>query len=383
MDSMKYPHVWAAIMADVWAILPSKMAEITEFMAYKSIGRHITIEEARDRFGDSRDRKPAKSGGGIGVMPVYGTISQRAGLLQEASGGASVDQLTAQFRDFMADDSIHTIVLDIDSPGGSVAGLTEFANEIYKARRTKPVIAVANSLMASAAYWIASSASEIVASPSSKVGAIGVIAAHENQQSAMEKLGIDVSLITAGKYKAENNPFEPLTKEGRAEIQRRVDESYGMFTRDIARGRGIPVQAVRDGFGEGRIFGAKDAVRMGMADRVATLEEVLATANKSNQAGDSALANRALVAGSYEDRVRLVAADMASLVEATRDRIRYRMVDERGIGSANEATIAGILESAGRLEALLRADPPTERLNPLALTGLRSAALVLAGIEGD
>lgn len=381
MDSFKYPHIWAAILQDVWAILPSKMAEITDFMAYKSVGGHITVEEVRDRFGDSRDREPANSGGGIGVLPIHGTISQRAGLLQEASGGASVDQLTAQFRAFMADDSIHTVVLDVDSPGGSVAGLTEFATEIYKARRTKPVIAVANSIMASGAYWLASSASEIVASPSSKMGSIGVIAAHENQQAAMEKLGVDVSLITAGKYKGENNPFEPLGKEGRAEIQRRVDESYGMFTRDIARGRGIPVQTVREGFGEGRIYGDRDAVKMGMADRVATLDDVLSTASKSNQAGDSALANTGLVAGSYEERVRLVADGMASLVEATHDRMQYRMVDERGIGYANEEAIAGILESAGRLDAMLRADPETERFNPLDLSALRRAPGVFAGIE--
>ena len=110
---------------------------------------------------------------------------------------------------------------------------------------------------------------------------------------------------------------------------------------------------------------------------------VLATGNKSNTAGDSALANTDLVAGSYEERVRLVAAGMASLVEATHDRIRYRMVDERGIGSANEATIAGIVESAGQLAALIKTDPQRERLNPLALKGRRNVAYVLAMAEGD
>lgn len=389
MDHLKYPRVWAAILETAWAILPAKMAEITEFMAYKSAGGQISVEEARERFADGNQKSQPDAPARIGVLPVYGTISQRAGLLSMASGGTSVEEMTQAFRAFITDPDIDAVVMDVDSPGGSVSGLTEFASEIYRARKVKPVIAVANSMMASGAYWLGSAATEIVASPSSKLGSIGVIAAHENQRDAMAKLGVEVSLVSAGKYKAENNPFEPLSEEGRAEIQKRVDESYAMFTRDIAKGRGVSVQTVRDGFGEGRVVGAREAVALGMADRVATIDDVFAgLAKNKRDSGDSSRAATWAVAPSYEEQGRLVAAELDSFAQATRDRIDYRAVDGRGLGTQERDRLVsvrdGIREAATQLDALLaETDPNRERINPLALRGMRSARLVLAGIESE
>lgn len=275
-ETLLYPHVRRAIVETPWAILESKLADIMEVVALRAAGITMSADEIQERIGAVRPRPRVRAGGDVAVLPLVGTISHRMGMLSQSSGGTSVEAFTRDFRALVNDPSVAAIVLDVDSPGGSVSGVDELASEIYGARGIKPITAVANSTIASAAYWIASAADEIVVSPSGEVGAIGVIAAHEDQSALYEKLGVKVSLITAGKYKGENNPFEPMTEEGRAAIQARVDEAYGMFISAVARHRGVPVGNVRSGFGEGRMVGAQDAVRMGLADRIATLDEVAA-----------------------------------------------------------------------------------------------------------
>ena len=149
------------------------------------------------------------------------------------------------------------------------------AAEIFKARGRKPIIAVVNSLAASAAYWIASAADEIVVTPGGQIGSIGVVAIHQEFSRMDERLGMTTTLISAGEFKTAGNEFEPLGEEAESAIQRRVNQFYAMFVKAVARGRGVDIGAVVRGFGQGRIVTARDAVKLGMADRVATLEDVL------------------------------------------------------------------------------------------------------------
>jgi signal peptide peptidase SppA len=178
----------------------------------------------------------------------------------------------AAFSQLVNDPGVSAIVLEVDSPGGYSDGILELSDRIYEARGRKPVVAVANHLMASAAYWIGTAADEVVASPSSEMGSIGAFAAHEDISKALEQEGIKVSLIAEGKYKIEGNPYEPLGEDARAAIQARVRNVYDAFVEAVARNRGVKVSDVRKGFGEGRVVGARQAVEMGMADRVDTLE---------------------------------------------------------------------------------------------------------------
>lgn len=276
---LSYPRIRRAIAETPWAIVPEKLADIMAVVAIRAAGGELTDEEIQQRIGAAvRRQQPAPRATDIALLPLLGTISHRMGMMPRSSGGTSVEEFRGMFRAAVADPQVSAIVIDVDSPGGTVSGVDELAAEIYRARGTKPITAVANTLMASAAYWIASAADEIVITPSGEAGSIGVIAAHEDQSAWYERMGVKVSLITAGRFKAENNPFEPLTDEGRAAIQARVDESYGHFTRAIARHRGVSVETVRGEFGEGRMYGAREAVRRGMADRVATLDAVLADA---------------------------------------------------------------------------------------------------------
>lgn len=273
---LKLPAVRRAMQSTVWAIRPEKLAEILEVVSVHAQGGGFTAEEIRARVGDAR--KPAAANrGGIQVIPVYGVIAHRMDLMTEMSGGTSTLALADQFDAAMADPNISTIVLDVDSPGGSTDGVPELAARIYDARgQGKRTVAVANTLMASAAYWIGAAADEVVATPSAMAGSIGVFAVHLDESALNDKMGLKHTIISAGTHKTDGNPYEPLSEDARAALQASVDEYYAMFTGDVARFRGTSAQHIQTGYGEGRVLTAAQSLGAGLVDRIDTLEGVLA-----------------------------------------------------------------------------------------------------------
>lgn len=296
---MKYPHIMQAVFGEPWAILPYRLAQISEIVRFRAKGGKLTEDEIKERLlnaGRSSTLSgewniepsdygalivnaaapgPTTSRGAVAVLPLLGVISQRANLMTEMSGGTSTEKFGAAFRQAMADPSVGAVVLDVDSPGGSVYGVGELADMIRGARGQKPIITVANSMAASAAYWIATAADELVVTPGGEVGSIGVLTAHADMSVQEEMIGEKVTLISAGKKKVWANPYEPLSDEARADLQARVDDYYRAFVGAVARGRGVSASEVRGGFGEGGMVGAQEAVTLGMADRVATLEDTI------------------------------------------------------------------------------------------------------------
>lgn len=274
--SPKYRQILKAITEKPWAIIPSRLALIADLIAYRMEGHKLTSAEVAERVGVGPAHKQATTAGTIAVLPLYGVITPHSSLMSEISGGTSIDAFRQTFRDLVADPNIGAIVLDVDSPGGMTDLIPEMAAEIRGARGSKPIVAVANTLAASAAYWLASQADELIVTPSGEVGSIGVYAIHDDMSRAMDAEGVTRTYIKAGKFKTEGNPFEPLSDEARAAMQATVDEFYGMLVADVAKGRGVKAADVRDGFGEGRVVTAKNAVSLGMADRVATFDETIA-----------------------------------------------------------------------------------------------------------
>ena len=226
--------------------------------------------EAADPTAASRSKA-----GAIAVLPLHGTISNRAGMMSDISGGTSCEQFTQWLRAALSDPQVKSIVMDIDSPGGTVTGVQELADEIYQARQQKPVIAVANGMAASAAYYLGSQASEMVVTPSGEVGSIGVFAAHEDVSKALENVGVKTTFISAGKYKTEGNSYEPLSSEARDAMQSKVDAYYQQFVNSVARGRNTSSAQVESDMGQGRMVMAGPAKRAGMVDRVATMDQTL------------------------------------------------------------------------------------------------------------
>jgi ClpP class serine protease len=142
---------------------------------------------------------------------------------------------------------------------------------------------VANSVAASAAYWIGSAAGEFYATPSADLGSIGVYQAHQDFSAALEKEGVRTTLIVAGRYKVEGNPYGPLDRDARAFMQGRVDEHYTRFVRAVARNRSVPVDLVRNGMGQGRLLGAQVALKERMVDGIATIDKVVRSGRQGRE----------------------------------------------------------------------------------------------------
>jgi signal peptide peptidase SppA len=192
-----------------------------------------------------------------------------------------LDEVMAMTKAAVADPDVKSVVFDVDSPGGLVDGVPEAAVQIRRLRDAsgKPFVSVANGQMASAAYWLGSQAHEVVVAPSAVVGSVGVYQRHEDLSEMAAQEGVKITLISAGEHKTEGNPFEPLGDEARQAMQSDVNYFYSMFVADVAEGRqeAVDSSSIRDGsaFGGGRSFPAKPAVKIGLADREATLSETV------------------------------------------------------------------------------------------------------------
>lgn len=266
---MKYQNIINAIIDTPWALTEAKARALGEFIECRLLAgaEPLKIEAAA--------APTYQRSGAVAIIPVYGILGQKMNLMSDYSGGTSTERIGAQIDAAVADETIRSVVLDIDSPGGSVFGVAELAAKLQAAREAKPIVAVANSTAASAAYWLGSQASEFVVTPSGEVGSIGVLAMHVDQSGANEAEGYKVSYISAGEHKTEGNPHEPLSDDARAYMQARVDAYYDDFITAVAKGRGVTAATVRDKFGKGRVMGAKDAKAIGMVDRIDTMENTI------------------------------------------------------------------------------------------------------------
>lgn len=304
---MPIPLTLAWVAEQPWALRPETFALFRGILLRRDSGVRLSAEEIAARIGtdysrprheclfcDAETGAPVVTayptpealsgatagraqGSVIAVLPVLGVISQRAAMVDDVSGpgGTSVERLTARFRSVLADPSVKAIILDIDSPGGGVYGVQELAAEILASRGQKPILAVANSLAASAAVWIATAADEFSATPSAEVGSIGVYAAHEDISKYLEAEGIKVTLVSAGEFKTEGNQFEPLSEDAVAYMKTRVDEYMNAFVGAVAKGRGVSAAKVRKDFGQGRTMGAQAAKAAGLIDRIETLDQAI------------------------------------------------------------------------------------------------------------
>lgn len=203
---------------------------------------------------------------GVYVIPVHGPLVSRSAHVEMCSKMTSYEGIRSHLNAALTDPGIAHIVLDVDSPGGSASGMADLAEEIFSARAIKPITAIVNFTAYSAAYGLASAASEIVLSNSSGVGSIGVLARHIDMSAKMEKDGAKITTIFAGKRKNDLSPTAPLTEEATAWLTDLVQGSYTEFTNLVARNRKMNPQAVRDT--EAGVFHGQSAIAAGLADRI-------------------------------------------------------------------------------------------------------------------
>lgn len=226
-------------------------------------------------WGDEDDEfmawlRPYNVKDGVLTIPVHGVLVHKM-TFKFGSWATGYAYIRRAFDRGIADPEVHTIVFDHNSPGGMVAGNFELAEHVASYRDQKKIVAVANDYAFSASYSLASAASEIVMTRSGGVGSVGVVTMHVDYSGALDKAGVKVTFIFAGKHKVEGNPYEKLPEAAKARIQDRIDRLYGEFVGLVAANRGMEEKAVRKT--EALTYDASDAIEVGFADRIGSLEE--------------------------------------------------------------------------------------------------------------
>lgn len=266
------------ILGSPWAITSDKLSEITGIYRTHLRGEKIDISAIESKLGKPLANKYAglENVNGVGVINVEGVLGPKMNLFMQVSGGASTQMIANDFKKAIADPSIKSILLMIDSPGGTVTGTQELAQLIFGSRGEKPIVAFSNSVMASAAYYIAAAADRVfISGDNVQVGSIGVILSHVDQSQSDLNSGLKTTIMSAGAYKAIGNPSQPLSADGQAYLQSLLDDTYATFIHDVGVYRGVSAEVVHADMADGRLFQGQDAIKAGLVDGVSTLDQLL------------------------------------------------------------------------------------------------------------
>jgi len=259
-----------------WAIMPDHLEEMTRIYSAHLQGEKIEALEARAAKPLANRPQGYSVHNGVAVVPIDGIIAKKMNLFHQISGGVSTQLIERDFRQAMADEKVHSIILHADTPGGSVDGTAGLAKTIFEARGTKPIVTLADGLMASAGVWIGSAADSVyMTSETTAVGSIGVVTQHVDYSEADKKRGIKVTEIFAGKYKRIATEKGPLSEEGREYLQDHVDYVYSIFVDTVAKHRGTTSADVLERMAEGRLFIGQHAISAGLVDGIATLDQLI------------------------------------------------------------------------------------------------------------
>jgi len=263
-----------------WAIMPTALETIVNVVADHIEGKSIAIGASSHSKIISHTKYP-----NVAIVNIHGTIAKRLYGLEAISGGKTTIDIQSEIQAALENPNIDAIVLNVDSPGGTVDGTKELADFVREATAQKPIVAYADGLMASAAYWIGSAANKIVAFDTSQVGSIGVIVTHYDQSEKLKQNGVIATHIYAGKYKAYGNSTEPLATEAKEYIQSRVDYYYSLFVDSVAAHRAVDAKTVVESMAEGKIFIGRQAKIAGLIDEVGNIETAIRLALSELEGG--------------------------------------------------------------------------------------------------
>lgn len=275
-------RILAALGREAWAITPGALEMMLDIAARVA----VTPDAVLSRTGEPMDAAhAAQVRDGVAVIPIHGPIFRHATAFDDICGATSVDMVARALGAAVDDPAIKGIVLDVDSPGGQVTGIHELAGQIAAAAGKKRCVAYAGGMCASAAYWLSSSAGEIVADETAEIGSIGVVCGYTDTSARDAAEGVKSIEIVSSQSPKKRLP--PTTKEGRAEVQGMVDGLADVFLADVAAGRKTTVDNVAENFGQGGVLIARAAVAAGMADRLGSLEGLISEIAASGGANDA------------------------------------------------------------------------------------------------
>jgi len=261
-----------------WAI---QRAELDKIVAIANRSNEIESLAAK-QSGTLNNAHKVEIRDGIAIIPVVGSIFRYANLFTSISGATSTQILSLDFNTALNDKEVKGILLNIDSGGGQANGISELSSMIFNARGIKPIKSYIGGSGASAAYWIGSSADEVIINDTGLAGSIGAMLSFDDDTEKKEKEGIETKKIISS--------VSPL-KNSDSELQSLVDSLGNIFVENVARNRDTTIEDVKSNYGKGGLFVGQEAVNAGLADKVGTFEEVLASFGTSNQEFNSAKFN--------------------------------------------------------------------------------------------
>lgn len=246
-------RILAAIDNELWLITESALDQIRAIA-----GRAHDVEAISKYAGANQSRDLVSIVGSTAILNIRGPMARYSDMFSDISGMSSTEKLSAAFAELDADEQVSRIILEIDSPGGTVNGIAEFAELIASA--ATPVVSHITGLGASAAYWVASQTDAIYVSRTAITGSIGV------RGEAPDKPG-EKTIVSK---------YAPAKAGSASASKALIDRVETEFHEAVASGRGVTVEHVREHFGQGGVFVGGDAVDAGLADSVATLDQILA-----------------------------------------------------------------------------------------------------------
>lgn len=279
---MKYPHLAARLFNTPLLVHPGKLDAIIAGLGGRLLGGPLQLEAVADgaaapemfstRRGTRGDAGYAVTDG-VAVISASGALVHRSRIDAYSTYLLGYNELAAQVEAAQADPEVHAVLQVWDSPGGEVSGAFEYAERMLALRGSKPMWAIADSMAASAAYLGGSAFEKLAVSNTGYVGSIGVVMRHVDFSRALDNDGIRVTHIFAGTHKVDGNPYEPLPADVRADMQAEIDGLYTMFVDSVALHRGISAESVRAT--QAQVYRGTAAVSMGLADRVATTDQLI------------------------------------------------------------------------------------------------------------
>lgn len=276
----------------------------------EALSRHDSVEGPFGEFSDIVTRT-----GNTAIVSIRGGFTNSESWMNEYMGLLSYPRIRSAVAAAANGEGITQILLNMESPGGQVTGISETASFLRGVGESVPIYTYAGGTMASAAYWIGSVGKEIYTSDLSNVGSIGVIAVHMEKSRMLEEGGITATVLRQGQYKALGNPYEKLSDEAKAEIMASMGKVYERFTAHVADARGLPMASVEQ-WAEGRVFFGYEAVANGLADDIISLEKVLEVIDrKRTPSGTVMPVHRASLKGDSRMKLKLTAQQEAALAE--------------------------------------------------------------------
>ena len=255
---------WNHAAGEPWAITETALNNILTIASRQN----ESIEVVSAKLGRELDNSyVTEIREGAAVIPVVGPLFRYANIFTAISGASSYEILAKDFTSALENPDVHSIILDIDSPGGEVNGCAEFSSMIFEARGKKPIIAYASGDAASGAYWIASACDQIIASETSMLGSIGVVAVYRGSK--------DENVLEIVSSQSPYNRLDPRSKDGKSRLQSRIDDLATVFIESIAKHRGVDPPTVIKDFGGGDVFIGKNAINSGLADDIGSLEQII------------------------------------------------------------------------------------------------------------